>query len=117
KMERQFNKPYKINSIKSFVNRKKRHDQWGQSVQSETGERTVIKGSGEQVSEIKLRMTSEQSKDPDYILQAHGYDPTLFEVIKITSNVWEQNSAESGLVQLYQSKIVVKPKTGYSLKD
>ncbi|MEK2500370.1 helix-turn-helix domain-containing protein, partial [Tetragenococcus halophilus] len=35
----------------------------------------------------------------------------------LTSNVWEQNSSSDGLVQLYQSKIVVKPKQGFNAKD
>ncbi len=64
-----------------------------------------------QTSTIKLRMTVEQSKNPDYVLQAHGYDPDEWELVQATNNIWEQNNQEQGLIQLYQSKIVVKPKT------
>lgn len=69
-----------------------------------------VKADGSQTSTIKLRMTSEQSKSPEYVLKAHGYNADEWEIIQLTNNVWEQNNSEQGLVQLYQSKIVVKPK-------
>ncbi|WP_147587007.1 helix-turn-helix domain-containing protein [Enterococcus gallinarum] len=61
-------------------------------------------------------MTEEQSKNPDYVLQAHGYDPENWELVQATNNIWEQNNQVDGLIQLYQSKIVVKPKPkGFNL--
>lgn len=33
-----------------------------------------VKSDGSQTSVIKLRMTSEQSKSPEYVLKAHGYN-------------------------------------------
>jgi len=71
---------------------------------------TEIKSDGTQTNQIKIRMTEEQSKDPDYVLQAHGYSPDSWELIQATNNIWEQNNREDGLIQLYQSKIVVRPR-------
>lgn len=76
-----------------------------------------VKGDGSQTSVIKLRMTSEQSKSPEYVLKAHGYNSDEWEIIQLTNNVWEQNNSEQGLVQLYQSKIVVRPKMQSTSKD
>lgn len=77
---------------------------------------TELKSDGTQTNLIKLRMTEEQSKNPDYVLQAHGYDPENWELVQATNNIWEQNNQVDGLIQLYQSKIVVKPKPkGFNL--
>ena len=115
-MSDKFNKEYNINSIKSYVNHRKRSNAWDYQ-KGKPAIKTEVKGNGEQTSEIKLRMTAEQAKDPDYVLQAHGYDSQNWEIVKLTSNVWEQNNKQDGLVQLYQSKIVVKPKQGFNAKD
>lgn len=115
-MSDKFNKEYNVNSIKSYVNHRKRSDAWDYQ-KGKSAIKTEVKGNGEQTSEIKLRMTAEQAKDPDYVLQAHGYDSQNWEIVKLTSNVWEQNSSSDGLVQLYQSKIIVKPKVVYNTAD
>ncbi|MFQ7653338.1 MAG: metallophosphoesterase [Enterococcus gallinarum] len=78
---------------------------------------TEIKSDGTQTNLIKLRMTEEQSKNPDYVLQAHGYDPENWELVQATNNIWEQNNQVDGLIQLYQSKIVVRPKMQSNSKD
>lgn len=91
--------------------RVKKSDKLKQSLAS-----TEIKADGTQTNLIKLRMTEEQSKNPDYVLQAHGYDPENWELVQATNNIWEQNNQVDGLIQLYQSKIVVKPKPkGFNL--
>lgn len=68
----------------------------------------TINNDGTQVSDIKIRMSAEQAKDPDYVLKAHGYEPTMWTIKKATSNIWGQKVGEE---PLYQSKIVVEPKT------
>lgn len=77
---------------------------------------TEIKSDGTQTHQIKVRMTEEQSKNPDYVLQAHGYSPDSWELIQATNNIWEQNNREDGLIQLYQSKIVVRPMVAVSIE-
>ena len=74
------------------------------------GTEIVLNKDGSQSSTTQLQMTSEQAKDPDFVLRAHGFDPTEWEIISARNNFWQQNSQENGLIDLYQSKITVKPK-------
>lgn len=74
------------------------------------GTEIVINKDGSQTSSTPLQMTREQAKDPDFVLRAHGFDPTEWDIISARNNFWQQNSQENGLIDLYQSKITVKPK-------
>lgn len=76
------------------------------------GTEIVLNKDGSQSSSTTLQMTSEQAKDPDFVLRAHGFDPTEWDIISAHNNFWQQNSQENGLIDLYQSKITVKPKVG-----
>lgn len=82
----------------------------------ENSSKTEIKSDGTQTHQIKVRMTEEQSKDPAYVLKAHGYSPDSWELVQATNNIWEQNNQVDGLIQLYQSKIVVKPRAAVSIQ-
>lgn len=74
------------------------------------GTEIVINKDGSQSSSTTLQMNSEQAKDPDFVLRAHGFDPNEWDIISARNNFWQQNSQENGLIDLYQSKITVKPK-------
>ena len=76
----------------------------------ERGTEIVLNKDGSQSSSTTLQMTSEQAKDPDFVLRAHGFDPSEWDIISARNNFWQQNSQENGLIDLYQSKITVKPK-------
>lgn len=75
------------------------------------GTEIVLNKDGSQSSSTTLQMTSEQAKDPDFVLRAHGFDPTEWDIISARNNFWQQNSQENGLIDLYQSKITVKPES------
>ncbi len=68
-----------------------------------------LKENGEQISQIKIAMTREQSKDPDYLLGAHGYDPKQWKVKSAVSNIWDGQTADGPRI-MYQSKITVAPR-------
>ena len=68
-----------------------------------------INADGTQTSSTPIQMTEEQAKDPDYVLRAHGFDDKKWEIISVNNNYWQQNSQENGLINLYQSKITVRP--------
>lgn len=74
------------------------------------GTEIVLNKDGSQSSSTTLQMTSEQAKDPDFVLRAHGFEPSEWDIISARNNFWQQNSQENGLIDLYQSKITVKPK-------
>lgn len=54
-------------------------------------------------------MTEEQSKDVNYLLKAHGFNPECWELISARNNIWNVYSKQDGINTLYSSKITVKP--------
>ncbi len=54
----------------------------------------TLKENGEQISQIKIAMTREQSKDPDYLLEAHGYSAKHWKVKSAVSNIWDGQTAD-----------------------
>lgn len=74
------------------------------------GTEIIINKDGSETSSTVLQMTSEQAKDQDYVLRAHGFDVNDWEIVSARNNFWQQNSVEKGLIDLYQSKITVKPR-------
>jgi hypothetical protein len=64
---------------------------------------------GSQISDTLIRMSVKDSKTPSYLLKEHGYDES-WEIINAKSSIWNQNSKERGMIELFASKITVKPK-------
>lgn len=74
-----------------------------------------INKDGSHSSNKLVHMSVEQSKDPNYLLNAHGYDSSVWELISAKSKVWNSYSKKDGILQLYASSISVKPKSdGFS---
>jgi hypothetical protein len=73
-------------------------------------ETTEILANGSHKSDKLVKMTSEQSKDVDYILAAHGFDKESWELVNAKNNIWNVNNKQDGVQTLYSSKITVKPK-------
>lgn len=65
-----------------------------------------ILSNGDQSSTIIVAMNEKQQKDPDFLLEAHGFDHTKWLIKTATSNAWQQTPEKT----VYQSKIVVAPK-------
>jgi hypothetical protein len=68
-------------------------------------------------SDKLLRMSEEQKKDIKYIMNAHGFDPNVWELISCRNNIWNVYSKQDGVQQLYSSKIVVKPLAEYKWNE
>lgn len=76
-----------------------------------------INKDGSQNSNKLIRMSIEESKDPSYLLKAHGYDINQWELVSAKSKVWNSYSKQDGIVQLYASSITVKPiVNGFSIQ-
>lgn len=56
-----------------------------------------------------LEMNEAQSKDPDYILNAHGFDPDAWQLVSARNNIRQVVSKEEGTITLYASSITTKP--------
>jgi len=63
---------------------------------------------GTQTSSKLLEMSEVQAKDPNYLLEKHGYSNQEFELVSAKNSIWN-----SGNKILYSSKIIVKPRTKY----
>ncbi|MBE4727722.1 helix-turn-helix domain-containing protein [Leuconostoc suionicum] len=79
------------------------------------GTEIVINKDGSTTSSTTMQMTEEQAKDPGFVLRAHGFNPDDWDIVSARNNFWQQNIVENGLIDLYQSKITVKPKVDKEL--
>lgn len=73
-------------------------------------ETSEILADGSHKSDKLIRMNSEQKKDKNYILEAHGFDKESWELVNAKNNIWNVYSKQDGIQSLYSSKITVKPK-------
>lgn len=69
---------------------------------------TEIGNDGSQKSDKLIYMSETDKKDPDFLLEAHGYDPSKFELVNAKSSMWNQQNKQDGTLTLYSSKITVK---------
>lgn len=72
-------------------------------------ETTEIKADGSYTSDKLIYMSETDKKDPDFLLEAHGYDPSKWELTNSKSSVWNQHNKQDGTLTLYASKITAKP--------
>lgn len=78
-------------------------------------ESTEILKDGSRRSDKLLEMNDEQSKDPLYLLEAHGFDPDEWEIVTAKNNIWNVYSKKADgtghdISTLYSSRITVKPR-------
>ena len=65
---------------------------------------------GTHKSDKLLQMDSNQSKDPSFLLNSHGFNSEEWELLSAKNNIWNAYSKQDGIMTLYSSKIVAKPK-------
>lgn len=73
--------------------------------------KNIINSDGTQIDEKILKVSSLQNiKNSEFLLKEHGYDSSVFELVKATSSKWNVFSNSEGMQDLYSSRIVVKRK-------
>jgi len=72
-----------------------------------------INKDGSHTSSKFIKMTEEKAKDMVFLLEAHGYDPKIWEVSTAKNSMWNMQSKKHGIQTLYSSKITVKPRKEY----
>ena len=92
-----------IGSIHKELNDKDFEEQFKQKSKIE------LNKDGSQTSDKLLLMSEEDCKNVDYLLEAHGYDITTWQLVSARNNIWNVYSKKDGVKTLYSSKIVVKP--------
>ena len=76
------------------------------------------KQDGSVVFEKIIALTDKENITPEVILEAHGLDKNLWEVISCKSNFYQQQKKGGTVLNLYQSKITAKPiKFAVSFED
>lgn len=73
----------------------------------------AILKNGEQGSTILCKLSDEQLKDTNYLLQLHGYDPDEWEITSAKQTIWNSSLDK----ELYSSKITVKPREGFNWSE
>jgi hypothetical protein len=59
--------------------------------------------------EIEKEKLKGEEITPESIMKAKGLNPIEWEVVSYTSNIWQQQTKEGKTIDLYQSKLSVKP--------
>jgi len=70
---------------------------------------TSINKDGSYSSSKLIVMNEEQSKNPEYILQAHGFDPNFWKIVSARNTIRQVISKQDGICTLYASYITIKP--------
>lgn len=96
--------------VKNRIRTQTKNNEQRPSVTENFKESIEINKDGSQSSNKLIKMSIEDSKDVNYLLKAHGYEPDLWELNSARSNIWNSYSKKDGIMQLYASKISVKPK-------
>lgn len=70
-----------------------------------------IKSDGSQISDKLIELSEKELKDTNYILLAHGYDPSKWEIINVKVSRWHYRDKQSVNAKIsYATKLAVKPK-------
>ena len=78
---------------------------------------TEFKQDGSQISDKLISMSENESKDPDFVLESHGYDCCAWNLISCKNSMWNMNTKADGIRTLYSSKISVKPRNEILLNE
>lgn len=73
------------------------------------GSEVSINKDGSFSSSKLLEMSENDSKDPNYLLQAHGFDNKLWKIVSARNTIRQVISKQDGVVTLYASYLTVKP--------
>lgn len=73
-------------------------------------QQTDVNKDGSYTSDRLIEINEENLKNPEFLLNAHGYDPLEWELVSARNSIWNQGG-KSGAKNLYASKINVKPRT------
>ena len=79
-----------------------------EDIKSEYKTQTTINKDGSFSSDKLVEMNEQQSKDPDYILKAHGFDPDEWLLVSARNNI-RNISKSDNTITLYASYITAKP--------
>lgn len=74
-------------------------------------ETTEYNSNGNLTSDKVIELKDCDKNNPNALLKAHGFNKEEFELVSAKNSIWNQNSKENGITNLYASKITVKPRS------
>lgn len=80
-----------------------------EEVKANYKESIEIMSDGSHKSDKLIKMDEEDTKSPEFLLRAHGYDPSEWELTGARNNIWNSYSKQDGILTLYSSRITVRP--------
>lgn len=107
-MSESFKQPYKAEQVRAYWRNNVRGTET--PVTPAYSEEVEILPNGSIKSDKLILLSLEQAKDQQYILEAHGFDHTEWEVVSAKSSQWNHQNKEHGTSTMYSSKVTVKPK-------
>ncbi len=90
-------------------NTKNTNEEDVKNIQKRYGSEININKDGTYTSNRLIEMNEQQSKDPDYLLKAHGFDISCWKIVSARNNIRQVISKQDGVVTLYASFLTVKP--------
>lgn len=78
---------------------------------------TSINKDGTYSSSRLLVMNEMESKDPNFILKANGFDTSCWSIVSLRNNIRQVISKQDGVVTLYASFLTVKPVVDLTLEQ
>lgn len=73
-----------------------------------------VNADGSQCSDKLIAINREDLKDPLKIMKLHGYDPSKWQVKKVSNTIWNSAVKGGGKTELYASKLWVEPRSEVS---
>jgi len=82
-------------------------------------ENVEIMADGSHKSDKLIEMSEHESKTPEYLLKAHGYNPEEWDLTGSRNSIWNAQIKGGGVKTLYASKVSAKPKldSEFTIKD
>ena len=88
-----------------------------EEIQKSYGSEVSINKDGTYSSNKLIVMNETDSKNPEYLLKAHGFDISCWQIVSARNNIRQVISKQDGVVTLYASFITVKPTTELSISQ
>ena len=108
--KRHYSDAYICTKYNREIKKAKMPEEVKQEPKSEYKTTTKILPDGKRESDRLILMNDTESKSPEYLLKAHGFDVNLWEIVSAVNNTWNAYSKQDGIQVLYSSKITVKPR-------
>ena len=108
-MSKTFGKPFKREQVRGYWRMNVRGTETPVKPDYTDKKTTEILPDGKIRSERLLVVSDEQAKDPQYLLEAFGFDHTEWKLVKAKIGEWNQHNKQDGTLVLRSCSLIVEP--------